>query len=172
MSAARVATGPQRPEGLDELLLPFVPSNVHVEGRWRNAEVTSDVYNIAERLKELSPRLRINLTQDTATGQWAYSIVEDTATGWQMVFRCKKLDARVIEHVQYLMRVPFEQRYAEAEKIVERDAADAKAQEHEELYETLGGPMLRELERCGFLDGGRGKSFAKTAVATGGRKVR
>jgi hypothetical protein len=169
---ARVDSGPATPDGLGELIMPFVPANVNVEGRWRNAEVTSDVYNIADRLKELNDRLRINITEDTATGQWAYSIVEDTPEGWQLVFRCRRLDARVVEHVRYLLKVPFAKRFDEAEKIVAKDAENAHNEELDALTENLGLPMIRDLERCGFLDGPRRQSFARTSVATGGRRIR
>lgn len=149
---ARPKTGPARPDGIDELILPYVPANVNT-GQIRNARITSDVYRIAERLQEIdSPYpLAINLTQDLGKGATAYTIVELPPGGERVVFRCNKLDARVIEHVQYLIKVPLKDRFAEAEKIMDKWEAERREAEQDDLVERIGLPMLRDLRECGFL---------------------
>lgn len=151
---ARPATGPARPHGVDELILPGVsPSNVHGPGgRFRTEGVTNDLYNIAERLKELNPRLFINILEDRAQGTVAYVIMERTSRGTEeVVFKCKTLDPRVLEHVRYLMNVPFEKRFAEAEKEIDKYEADEHERELDDLVERIGLPMLRDLRELGFL---------------------
>jgi hypothetical protein len=157
MEAARVATGPARPDGIDELLLPYVPANVRPGGNVKVEAVTNDLYNVSERLRELSPRLAINITtvegEDGSALERAYTIVEETETGPQVVFRCNVLDGRVVEHVRYLLKVPVAQRYQEAEKLADKLEEERKETEMDTLVEKLGLPMARELLACGFVDG-------------------
>jgi hypothetical protein len=76
--------------------------------------------------------------------------------------RVEALDGRLIEHLQFLLHVPFEQRFAEAERRADKIEADAKEKNLDELYERMGRPMWTELERCGFID--RNRSYAKRGV--------
>lgn len=150
---ARVNTGPAKPPGIDELLLPGVPANVRPGGRIKVEAVTNDMFNIAERLAEINPRLAVNITENQVTGEKAYTIVEEVpGYGPQVVFRCNVLDARVLEHVRYLLNVPFEKRFAEAEKIADKHEADSHEHELDELTERIGLPMVRDLMECGFID--------------------
>lgn len=156
MDFAKPKTGPAQPDGINELILPYVPANVRPDGRYKATEITSDVYHVAEQLSELNPRLVVNCTTDTATGQYAFTIVEQnvpTPTGPvdQVVFRCNALDSRVVEHVRYLLHVPFDKRFAEAERIAAKHEADSAENESEMLVEKIGLPMLRDLRECGFL---------------------
>lgn len=166
--AAKPATGPALPSGIDELLIPGVPANVRPGGRFKVTEVTNDLYNIAERIKEISPRLFINITEDQGTGSKAYTIVEETPTGSQVVFRCNVLDARVLEHVQYLIKVPFAQRFAEAERRAEKYEAEAQEDEMSDLVERIGLPMLRDLKQCGFLGAYEAGSTSRRRFGAGG----
>lgn len=144
--------GPAKPDGIDELILPYVPANINTGGI-RNARITSDMFHISERIAEIDAPypLAINLTQDQGSGATAYTIVEEAPQGPRVVFRCNRLDARVIEHVQYLIRVPLKDRFAEAEKIMDKWDADEKDREMDDLVERVGLPMLRDLRECGFL---------------------
>jgi hypothetical protein len=154
---ARVATGPAMPDGIDEIILPIsTPTNIRFDGaasgRFRVEEITSDMYNISERLKEIDPNLYVLLREDRAMGAKAFTIMWSRETDDELVLTCRRLDARVIEHVQYLMKVPLERRFNEACKIIDKLEAEKAEDEKDELVEKLGLPMIRELQRCGFID--------------------
>lgn len=147
-----------------ELVLPGVtPANLKLDGRYRSALVTSDMYNICNRLAELNPRLMIHELVDTFTGEHAYCIMEQTPDGDKLVFKTKELDARVLEEVRYLMSVPFEYRYAQSLKLIEKLEAEAHQKELDELYENLGRQMLSQFEHDGFIET-RGISYPKRGV--------
>lgn len=156
---ARPATGPAEYEGYGELILPFVPANINSD-RMRTQRVTSDVFNVCDQLLALNPRLRVNATEQIDTGQKAFTIVETNVPVIkegkhvledQVVFRTTRLDARVVEHVRYLLHVPAEKRFAEADKLSEKMEQDAHEAEMDDLVERVGLPMLRDLRECGFL---------------------
>lgn len=150
MDFARPKSGPATPAGLDSLLLPNIPANVHT-GRFKTSHVDSDVYHVAEQLKELNESLAIEVTEDTATGNKAFTITEHTPRGIEVVFRCTVLDARVVEHVRYLLHVPFQKRFAEAEKRSDQIERENEELSMNKLIEELGLPMMRELRDLGFL---------------------
>ena len=148
--SAQAQAGPAQYDGIDEIILPYLPPNLRSD-RYRTQRITSDVFNVCERLQELNPRLFINVTQDHQTHKTAFTIVEETPTGTAVVFRCNALDARVVEHVRYLLHVPLNKRFAEAERIADKYEADAAKQEQERLVEEVALPMLRDLHETGFL---------------------
>jgi hypothetical protein len=129
------------------------------------------MYNIAERLKELNPNLFISILEDREPGAAhpiTYVVMERTRNGTEeVVFRCFTLDARVLEHVRYLMRVPFAHRIAEAEKELDKYEADHHEHELDELVETLGLPMMRELAATGFLGNYSAGSTTRKAFGRG-----
>lgn len=151
-----------------ELVVPIHPDNLrHQDNR---VPMTSDVFNICERIKEIDPNLYIYaLDPPVLLGDRVlnYSICEICRDGVErLVMRVNALDARIIEHLEYLLRVPFEQRFAEAERRADKIEADAREAELDKLYEEVGAPMLPLLERTGFMT--RRSSYAKRGV-TGGR---
>jgi hypothetical protein len=155
--AARPKHAPLKPAGMDELHVPINPSNIKTGGRFHVEGVTGDMYNIAEQLRELNPSLFINIIEDRAPNAQfpiTYVIMERTSRGSEeVVFKCHALDGRVLEHVRYLLRVPFEHRFAEAEKELDKYEADEAELHLDELTEDVGLPMLHELKRLGFTDG-------------------
>lgn len=172
--AARPKTGPMMPPGLDELHLPINPSNIKVGGRFHVEAVTGDLYNISERLRELNPRLFINVMEDrhpNALHPITYVIMEQTSRGTEeVVFKCHYLDARVLEHVRYLMHVPFEKRYAEAEKELDKYEAEQHQTQLDELTEDVGLELRHELRRLGFTDGTyHAGSTSRKAFGRGGK---
>lgn len=172
---ARPQTGPALPTGIDELILPgSAPRNLRTHGAYRVEGITSDLYHVAERLRELNERLLIHLVVDKATGDHFYTIVEVVDGVEQTVFKCRDLDARVVEHVRYLLNVPMNKRFAEAERLTEKYEADQREADSDDLAERIGLPMARELAACGFLDefGGRSTSYPSKSVATSGRRIR
>lgn len=153
-----------------DLILPGVhPDNLQMDGRLREIDITGDVYRICDRVKEhFGDLIFIRCIEDVYHGGIAYMVMENTPTGQQVVYVTKELDARVIENIQYLLKVPFEQRIKEVEAWMDREIEDEKDDEFEEIYERLGGPMLRQLEHDGFIET-RNKSYPKLGVAVPGR---
>ncbi len=145
------------------LILPHTvkPLNLSLPPSAKVTSVDGDLYNICERIREIDPSLRVVLLEHDPTDTWSYAIMEDCADGeCRLVFKVKELDARVVTKLQRMMKIPFAQRYAEAEAECFKFEAEEHERSLEELYEKIGGPMLRELEQCGFIDG-RGVSYAK-----------
>lgn len=151
--AAQAKLAIPRPPGMDEFIMPMVPANIQSNGRYRVNEVTADVYNIAQRLKDLNPRLRINAITDARNGETAFTIIEDDGDELHVVFRCRRLDARVVEYVRYLLNVPFAKRFAEAEKLQAKWEEEAHEDELDELTERFGLEMQHDLKKNGFVDG-------------------
>lgn len=137
--------------------------------------VEHDVYHIAERMKELSPNL---LLRDRARGggwtspmngkRWIISEISiDGVERW--VMGRQDLDARIIEDLEYMLHVPYEKRFAEAERLEAQIMKQNHEDELDELYEHMGAPMLPLLERTGFTQ--RGLSYPKRG-AVGGKGSR
>lgn len=143
-----------------DLLLPQ-PDNVR--GKF-GSYVTNDMYDIAKRIKEVDPSLCIQLLDPPVTfgaDVYNFAIVELCKDGEErLVYRTAELDGRVPEYLQYLLKVPFAKRFAEAERIEQKHKDDAHEESLDKLYEEMGGPMEIQLERCGFTQ--RPISFAKT----------
>lgn len=151
---------------MTSLLLPdgLRPANLHLrddpDDPLKVRFVTSDMYDICNRIAGISDRLfLLELEKGSAEAQrFGYAVVERCTDGVdRVVFRVGKdgLDARVLERLRYLMSVPLAERMRIIE--VERDSWEARHAEEaaEELYETLGGPMYRQLHHDGFAHGRR-----------------
>lgn len=114
--------------------------------------VESDLYDICERIKEIDPSLFIVLLDDGDRA--AYAVMERCADGVErLVSKHRELDQRVLDKLMYLKSVPFEKRFAQIEAQIDREEAEEREREAEEMYETTGAPMYRELKRCGFITG-------------------
>lgn len=153
------ATGPR------ELMTPR-PDNVRGRfGQW----VTSDVFHIADRLKELDPHLMVSALDPPVV--WAgktyhFTISEMCRDGVErFVTRAQALDGRVVTSCERMLRVPFEHRFAEAEKEADKWEAEEHERQLDLLYERMGGNMRIQLERCGFTDpwGAKYQPMNKTA---------
>lgn len=133
----------------------ILPRPDNVRGRF-GTYVTSDVYHIAERLQEVSDRLYIQEYDQplkTLSGVKNFVIVEVLPDGREtLVIRAETLDARLIEAVQRMRKIPFETRFAAMEKEEEKWAAEEKERQLDELYERMGGEMRHQLARCNFID--------------------
>lgn len=128
--------------------------------------VEHDMFMISDRVKELDPNLFIVFHEDRE--ELPYVIMEIGRDGNEhYVFGTDVLDGRVIEKLEYLLHVPFEYRFAEAEKEEAKAKADREAYEHEKLYEEVGAPMLPLLLKTGAIDTRR-ESYPTRGV-TGGK---
>lgn len=140
----------------------FLPRPDNVRGRYGNY-VTSDVFHIADRLQELDPSLYASTLEPPLEFQgrtYNFAISEICRDGVErLVMRSETLDGRVIQRCERMLRVPFEKRLAELEKREDKWAEEDKQYQLDLLYERMGGDMLVQLDRCGFVD--RPVSFAK-----------
>lgn len=153
------------------LILPegTKPSNLHLNPNTDKARlVTADMFQIAERIREISDKLYIvELERETEEGTaFGFAIMEDCEDGMQrLVFRASQvgmeskqgigLDGRVLERLRYIMSVPLHQRIAICDK--DREKWEAEQAEHalEQLYERMGGAMYNQLHHDGFAHGGK-----------------
>lgn len=129
------------------------PSNV--QGRF-GAWVDSDVFHIAERCKELNPNLRIQTLDPPITingEQRNFAIVEMTGAdgSYELVYRAPALDGRVIEYLEYLLQVPFEKRFAEAERLADKQNAAMREAELDTFTEEFAHEFRGQLARNGFI---------------------
>jgi hypothetical protein len=154
-----------------DLLLPdgFAPSNLHLRPSVKTRYVDGDMFNICERLAEISPRLFI---VEMAEGDdCSYAIMEHADHGVEsLVCKVKELDARVLDRVQRMLHIPFEHRLAEIEKENAKYEADHHEDILEGMYERMGHQFRYQLEHDGFITH-RGISYPKRGVAQG-RKLR
>jgi hypothetical protein len=116
------------------------------------------MYDICSRIKEVDPSLFIIVVDDK--NSHSFIIMEHCSDGVdRLVWKVKELDQRVIDKALRLKAIPFEHRFAEAEKEEKRMEEEAKEEQFEELYERMGAPMIREFERAGFIQ--RNRSYPK-----------
>jgi len=145
---------------MTDIMLPR-PDNVR--GRF-GSYVTSDVFHIAERLQELSPRLYVQAHDDPINWHghtYNFTVCELVPPGLEtFVARYETLDGRVVKDCERMLHVPFEQRFAEFEKLEAKWEEEEHQRKLDELYEQMGGQMWVDLERCGFIQ--RPVSYAKT----------
>lgn len=102
------------------LEIPKVPENLRYN-RQNLTLVTSDVFNICERIKEIDKNLIVRL-RDNHEKPWV--VMELGADGEERyVAAYEELDQRILEDLRYMLAVPFEQRLAaEAKKADEHNA--------------------------------------------------
>jgi len=142
------------------LILPdgVRPSNLHLNPETDKVRfVSADMYQIAERIREISDRLYlVELQRESAEGsKFGYALMERCTDGVdRLVMRvaADALDARVLKRLRYMMALDLHERIA----ICDRDRAkwEAEQQENaaEELFERLGAPMHRQLAHDGFIE--------------------
>lgn len=145
-----------------DLVMPGLvsPANLKRGGRFRTAQITSDIYNICLRLQELSERLYLHWVEDTETEQIAFVVTEKTPDGMEaVVLKTRHLSPSIIEDVRYFMGVPLEKRAEKMIAAADKYETDARETEMDELYEKMGAPMLRQLYHDGFVDGAKPNPF-------------
>jgi len=157
-----------------QLVFDRVPDNFRA--KLGKAVVTGDVYRIADRIAEISEtvyggRDRLMLT-DRAGAGWPddggfrYIISElcdDGVLRWVMGINHGELDERVLTKLREMANVPFEKRFSQTEAEEARRNAQREIEQLDKMVEEIGLPMLRDLERCGFIT--RPKSYPKRGVS-------
>lgn len=131
------------------------PSNLHLNPDTDKVRlVSSDLYRICDRIKEISDRLYlVELQRNSSEGEkFGYALMEKQPNMDYLVFRIAMtdLDGRVLERIRYLMSLGLHERIAICDKEREKWEADKHEDDMEELWETMGGPMYLEMERTGF----------------------
>jgi hypothetical protein len=134
------------------MLVTEMPSNLRLDmsGDRRGVTVVdSDLYKIADRVKEIDPRLMIVYHDGHPE---PFTVMEQCADGvTRFVARYAELDQRILEDLRYMASVPFDERI----KITERkiDAANAALEAmDEETMDWLAVEMRRELIKAGLSD--------------------
>lgn len=129
-----------------------MPSNMIVPPELRGVQVEGDVYNICERIREVSERLTVVPLVNDPNGH-NYCIAERCEDGVERtIVKVYELDQRVVTHLLKLMAKPLSERLAELERTERRLEEQEKENQLDDLYERLGRPMWTELERCGFIE--------------------
>lgn len=144
------------------LILPTtnLPLNLSLPPGTTATYVDADMFDICERVREISPSLLIVLLEHSGTDTMAYAIMEQCADGAaRLIFKVPQLDGRVLDKLRELMAVPFEERYRRVEEENHRFEQAEHENAMDQLYEDMGRPMWTELERCGFIQ--RGVSYPK-----------
>jgi hypothetical protein len=141
-----MATGLALPDG-------YAPTNLHLAPSVRARYVDSDMFDICRRLAQLDRRLYVVELTDPKSQRANYVIMEHGLDGTAyMVLKTWELDARVIEKCERMLRIPLDQRFAEAER-EEREAEEAIRQEAiDETYEKVGHAFRRQLWKDGFIE--------------------
>jgi hypothetical protein len=154
------------------LILPdgVKPSNLDLPLDCHVKHIDSDVFDICNRLAEVSPRLWVLAVFDRPGTD--FIIMEDCEDGVQRsAFRVgphwdiTALDNRVVEKCRVLQSLPLSVRVAAIDKEMQKRADQKKEDELDDLYERMGAPMWGELERCGFIQ--RPVSYAKRGAVGG-----
>lgn len=149
-----------------QLVFDSKPSNFR--SRFGSMAVTGDIYHIADRMRELSPRL---LLTDRAGDGWpedggfryvVSELCDDGVERWVMGIQHGELDQRQITKLEEMLRVPFNKRFKRAEAEEARRNAAIEEAELDRLAEEVGLPMQRDLEQCGFVS--RAMKYSKRGV--------
>src|SRR5258706_7020038 len=118
---------------MTDLLLPdgLRPTNLHLLPGSKARFVSNDMFHIAERIREISPRLYIlELEEKSAEGRkFGYAIMEQCRDGVdRLIFRRGKggLDATVMDRLRMLMSQDLHTRLA----ILDKERAKWEAEEH------------------------------------------
>lgn len=156
-----------------QLILNSVPENFR--SRLGSDVVTGDVYRIADRIAELSQETygdsdRLILADRVGDGWpddggFRYTVSEvcdDGVLRWVMGIQNGELDDRVITRLKEMLYVPAEKRFSRLEAEEARRNAAIEIEQLDKMVEEIGLPMLRDLERCGFVQ--RRTSYSKSGT--------
>ena len=130
-----------------QLLMPSLPLNMKVKG---HRLVTSDVFGVAERIRERWPNLMVTHQEHRVERGDPWVVSEHCADGEvRLVATYERLDASVIADLQYMLSVPLKERWARAES---ENEVRRRLREHEddERAHDLAERLCFDLNRFGF----------------------
>ncbi len=150
------------------LITVGAPDNVKIAGVNPRALklVESDVYNIAQRVKEIDRNLYIVVHEGH---ERPFVVMEHALDGAErMVSRYAELTPAILEDLRYMLAVPFEKRFAElTKKIDAENEANENAWMESEKHDRFTWEFRKALEESNMTD------FMWTRVyMNGGRKKR
>lgn len=151
----------------------YAPSNLVLRGSTKVRYIDGDVFDICKRLAAIDPRLYVvqleGKSRLTGKTKAVWAVMERCLDGVsRMVCKVPELDARALEKVQMLMRVPFHVRLRQIEEENERWEKEYHDNELERIYERMGHAFRYQLWHDGFIEH-RGVSYPKVGVAAPGR---
>ena len=156
---------------MPSIFIDGVPTNLVLPEGSRATHVENDLHDISSRLRELDPNLRLCLLEHV-NGDAVWAVTEIDRTGQEsLVVRvgpgCQldALDARVISHIEWIRRIPAEERLAQIERDIARERAAAEEAKSEAMYEGMGSEFYRNLHELGFIQGARTESFNRRTKA-------
>jgi hypothetical protein len=103
-------------------------------------------------------KLFVVIHEDQPTPFYIMQTHDDGAIS--LLWRSDHLGEDTYTALRRMRNVPLSKRLDEFEKEEAKHLADQKQERADELYETLGGPMYRELHRNGFAHG-RAESYRR-----------
>lgn len=104
--------------------------------------VTSDLYNVAQRIKEIDPALVLKLDEGHPK-PWIVYEVRDGAE--HLVKRYEDLTPAILEDLRYMASVPFMERYEKLVKEIDADNAKSDTGMSEEQFERFAYDFRRAL---------------------------
>lgn len=141
------------------LVLPegYAPSNLHLGASNKVRYVENDVFDICRRLAHVDPCLYVveleATSKVTRKKKPAWVIMERCLDGVsRQVCKVEELDARAIEKVEEMRRIPFAYRLRVIEAENEKWERDYQDNELERIYEQMGHAFQRQLWHDGFTD--------------------
>ncbi len=139
------------------LVIAGVPSNIRLPEGSRGTHISSDLFDISARLREIDTALFIILLEHV-NGQAVWAVCETDRAGVEsLVFRvgpgCEidELDQRVVDKINYIRRVPANERMRLLQRDLDREADAKRDDERERMYEQMGSTLYDNLFKCGFV---------------------
>ena len=133
------------------MLVTPIPTNLRLDmsgDRHTSAVVGSDLYGIAERVRELDPNLMIVFHEDR---EEPFTVMENCKDGVvRFVARYKELDSRIIDDLRYMLNVPFEERLKKVEREIDKANADLEKPD-DEVLDWLASEMRRDMKKYGIV---------------------
>ncbi len=142
------------------LITVGAPDNVKIAGVNPRAlkMVESDVFNIAQRVKEIDPHLYIVIHDGHPE---PFVVMEHALDGTErMVSRYAALNQQILEDLRRMINVPFEQRFAETTKRIDAENKAAEdAWMESEQHERMTWEFRKALEEANMVDFMWGKYY-------------
>lgn len=134
---------------MSELIVTSRPENFRTRAHFDS--IPGDIYGICQRIADKYPTLIVTFKDDGFDNP--YVISEHCRDGViRFVARYPKLDASVIEDLDYMQRVPYAERVKVNEARVEAHNAQV-AKPDQEKQETWMAEFRQDLIKAGFVHG-------------------
>lgn len=134
------------------MLVAGIPDNMRLDvsgDQNKMAMVDSDLWNIAERVKEIDPNLMIIFHADAKE---PFVVMENGPDGVsRFVARYAELDQRILEDLRYMARIPFDERMKKIEREIDK-RNEALEKPDEEVMDWLATEMRREMKKANMID--------------------